>query len=86
MFFGATKEKGKMGRLNKKDIKLRKDLRVGNEWKKIPCLSFVSLSIQGACNHEFEFDKEHLLKIIIELNCYFLSLPCIKWHRTKQSP
>ena len=31
MFFGATKEKGKMGRLNKKDITLRKDLRVGNE-------------------------------------------------------
>ena len=33
-----------MGRLNKKDITLGKDLRVGNEWKKIPCLSFVFMT------------------------------------------
>ena len=64
----AAKEKGEMGRINKKDETLERDLRVGNEQEKIPCLSFVSLSIQGACNHEFEFDKEHLLKTIIELN------------------
>ena len=75
-----------MGRINKKDITLGKDLRVGNESKKIPCLSFVSLFIHGTCNHEFEFDKEHLLKIIIELNCYSLSLPCIKGDHTKRLP
>ena len=75
-----------MARINKKDITPGRDLKVGNEKKKILRLSFVSLVNPGACNHEFKCYKEYLLKIIIELNCYFLSLPCIKWHRTKQSP
>ena len=75
-----------MARINKKDITPGKDLKVGNEKGKILRLSFVSLVNPGACNHEFKFYKDHLLKIIIELNCYFLSLSCIKWHRAKQSP
>ena len=75
-----------MARINKKDITPERDLKVGNEKKKILLLSFVSLVNPGACNHEFKFYKYHLLKIIIELNCYFLSLSCIKWYRAKQSP
>ena len=51
-------------------------------WPRIGVNSTVELFL----SHEFEFDKEHLLKIIIELNCYFLSLPCIKRNRTKWSP
>ena len=57
-----------MGLINKKDITLWKDLKVGQEWGKITSLRFLSLVIPGACNDEFEFDKEQLLKIIIKQN------------------
>ena len=73
-------------RLNGTNKQERYNTRKRFKGRKILRLSFVSLVNPGACNHEFKFYKDHLLKIIIELNCYFLSLSCIKWHRTKQSP
>ena len=57
-----------MGLINKKDITLWKDLKVGQEQGKITSLRFLSLVIPGAFNDEFDFDKEKLLKIIIKQN------------------
>ena len=65
-----------MARINKKDITPGKDLKVGNEKGKILRLSFVSLVNPGACNHEFKFYKDHLLKIIIVLNFYYYVMNC----------